>query len=110
MGGGRGNTTVKLLLLYSNVYNATKPQISKKSPNPKNRKSHGSAKFCFASVGNDISVTHSAQAEEAERQLRRERGGRKRSHSVTLLLPIAAVIYTFMFPCLHFQMKKRCYI
>lgn len=60
------NTTVKLLLLYSDVYNATKPQIRKSQ----NRKSHGSAEFCFASVGNDISVTHSAQAEEAARQLR----------------------------------------
>lgn len=61
------NTTVKLLLLYSDVHNATKPQIGKSQ----NRKSHGSAKFCFASVGNDISVTHSAQAEEAAGQLRK---------------------------------------
>lgn len=65
--GGEGNTTVKLVLLYSDVCNATKPQICKS----RIRKSRGSAEFCFASVGNDISVSHSAQAKEAARQLRK---------------------------------------
>lgn len=70
--------TVKLLLLYSDVYNATKPQICKSQ----NRKSHGSAEFCFANAGNDISVTHSAQAEEAARQLRKgESSGREQPFS-----------------------------
>lgn len=40
-----------------------------------NRNSHGSAEFCFANPGNDISVTHKAQSEEAARQLRKEQGG-----------------------------------
>lgn len=56
-----------MLLLYSDVHNATQPQIY----TSQNRKSHRSAEFCSASVGNDISVTQSAQAGEAARQLRK---------------------------------------
>lgn len=81
-GGGDGDDdggwTVKLLRLYLDVYNATKTQICKS----RNRRSHGSAEFCFANAGNDISVTHSAQAEKAARQLRKgERSGREQPFS-----------------------------
>lgn len=73
-----GGTTAKLLLLHSDVYNDTRPQICKSQ----NRKNHGSAEFCSASAGNDISVTHRAQAEEAARQLRKgERSGREQPFS-----------------------------
>jgi len=73
-----GGNTVKLLLLYLHVYNATKPQIRKSQ----NRKSHGSAEFRCAKAGNDISVTHRARAEAAARQLGAgERSGRAQPSS-----------------------------
>lgn len=76
--GRHTDTTVKWLLLYSDVYNATKPQIC----TSQNRKSHGSAELCFANAGNDISVTQSAHAEEAVRQLRKgERRGSEQPFS-----------------------------